>query len=234
MRLDARRITPAAMALPLTSPSATGLRLISGFLDRTEQERLVIELRDLIRRAPLFTPLMPGTGKPFSVRMTNCGPLGWVSDAGGYRYQPAHPMTGDPWPSMPDLLLRAWAELSDYPVPPQACLVNYYGRAARMGLHQDRDEEDFSAPVVSLSLGATCRFRIGGGKRTQSTRSFLLASGDVVVMAGASRLAFHGVDRILPGTSTLLPDGGRINLTLRRVHPPAEGRRMPSRNVTGA
>jgi DNA oxidative demethylase len=215
-------------------PAASGLRLISGFLDRTEQERLVIELRDLIRRAPLFTPLMPGTGKPFSVRMTNCGPLGWVSDAGGYRYQPAHPMTGEPWPSMPDLLLRAWAELSDYPGPPQACLVNYYGPAARMGLHQDRDEEDFSAPVVSVSLGATCRFRIGGDKRTQPTRSFLLASGDVVVMAGASRLAFHGVDRILPGTSTLLPDGGRINLTLRRVHPPAEGRRMPSRNVTGA
>jgi alkylated DNA repair protein (DNA oxidative demethylase) len=217
---------------PLPPPDTSGLRLIAGFLDRTEQERLVTELRDLVRQAPLFTPLMPGTGKPFSVRMTNCGPLGWVSDAGGYRYQRAHPVTGEPWPHMPDLLLRAWAALSDYPEPPQACLVNYYGPAARMGLHQDRDEEDFSAPVVSVSLGATCRFRIGGDKRTQPTRSFLLASGDVVVMAGASRLAFHGVDRILPGTSTLLPDGGRINLTLRRVHPPAEGRRMPSRNVT--
>ena len=219
---------------PTPPPDASGLRLIPGFLDRTEQERLVTELRDLVRRAPLFTPLMPGTGKAFSVRMTNCGPLGWVSDAGGYRYQRTHPVTGEPWPSMPDLLLRAWAALSDYPEPPQACLVNYYGPAARMGLHQDRDEEDFSAPVVSVSLGATCRFRIGGDKRTQSTRSFLLASGDVVVMAGASRLAFHGVDRILPGTSTLLPDGGRINLTLRRVHPPAQGWRMPSRNVTGA
>jgi len=134
---------------------------------------------------------------------------------------------------MPELLLRIWAALSDYPEPPQACLVNYYSSAARMGLHQDRDEEDFSAPVLSVSLGATCRFRIGGHARTQPTRSFLLASGDVVVMAGVSRLAFHGVDRILPGTSTLLPDGGRINLTLRRVSLPADDRPTSSRHVTG-
>jgi alkylated DNA repair protein (DNA oxidative demethylase) len=134
---------------------------------------------------------------------------------------------------MPAFLLRAWASLCDYPAPPQACLVNYYGAAARMGLHQDRDEEDFSAPVVSVSLGATCRFRIGGHARTDPTRSFLLASGDVVVMAGTSRLAFHGVDRILPGTSTLLPDGGRINLTLRRVNRPEDNRVMSSRQVTG-
>jgi alkylated DNA repair protein (DNA oxidative demethylase) len=178
-RGDHGRITlPSMIPRPTPPLDASGLRLIPGFLDRTEQERLVSELRDLVRQAPLFTPLMPGTGKPFSVRMTNCGPLGWVSDAGGYRYQGAHPVTGKPWPPMPDLLLRAWAALSDYPEPPEACLVNYYGPAARMGLHQDRDEEDFSAPVVSVSLGATCRFRIGGGKRTQSTRSFLLASGD--------------------------------------------------------
>ena len=221
--------------IPRPTPplDASGLRLIPGFLDRTEQERLVSELRDLVRQAPLFTPLMPATGKPFSVRMTNCGPLGWVSDAGGYRYQGAHPVTGEPWPPMPELLLRAWASLSDYPEPPQACLVNHYGPTARMGLHQDRDEEDFSAPVVSVSLGATCRFRVGGHKRTDPTRSFLLASGDVVVMAGASRLAFHGVDRILPGTSTLLPDDGRINLTLRRVSLPADDRPTSSRHVTG-
>lgn len=218
----------------MLSDCSSGLRLISGYLDRPAQEALAAAIEEVLEDAPFYTPRMPRSGKPLSVRMTNCGPLGWVSDAGGYRYQRTHPVTGEPWPSMPDLLLRAWAALSDYPEPPQACLVNYYGPAARMGLHQDRDEEDFSAPVVSVSLGATCRFRIGGDKRTQSTRSFLLASGDVVVMAGASRLAFHGVDRILPGTSTLLPDGGRINLTLRRVHPPAQGRRMPSRNVTGA
>jgi alkylated DNA repair protein (DNA oxidative demethylase) len=214
-------------------PVSSGLRLFAGFLDRADQEELLAALVDIVRQAPLFTPLMPETGKPFSVRMTNCGPLGWVSDAGGYRYQRTHPVTGEAWPPMPAFLLRAWASLCDYPAPPQACLVNYYGAAARMGLHQDRDEEDFSAPVVSVSLGATCRFRIGGHARTDPTRSFLLASGDVVVMAGTSRLAFHGVDRILPGTSTLLPDGGRINLTLRRVNRPEDNRVMSSRQVTG-
>jgi alkylated DNA repair protein (DNA oxidative demethylase) len=203
----------------LTTPisAAAGLRLVPGFFERRQQEELVVVLREIVRRVPLFTPVMPGTGKPFSVRMTNCGPLGWVSDQHGYRYQSTHPLTGESWPQIPEILARAWADLTDYPVPPQACLVNYYGPAARMGMHQDRDEEDLAAPVVSISLGATCRFRIGGTVRSAPTRSFLLASGDVLVLGGASRLAFHGVDRILAGTSTLLPDGGRINLTLRRV-----------------
>jgi DNA oxidative demethylase len=209
-----------------TIPSApTGLRLVPGLLDRGQQEELVIVLREAVRQAPLFAPVMPGTGKPFSVRMTNCGPLGWVSDGRGYRYQPTHPLTGQPWPPIPEILAHVWAELADYPDPPQACLVNYYGPAARMGLHQDRDEEDFAAPVVSFSLGASCRFRIGGTARTAPTTSFLLTSGDVLVLAGASRLAFHGVDRIIAGTSTLLPDGGRINLTLRRVSRPTTRRR---------
>jgi alkylated DNA repair protein (DNA oxidative demethylase) len=206
------------------SSAPAGLRLVPGLLDRGQQEELVIVLREAVRQAPLFTPVMPGTGKPFSVRMTNCGPLGWVSDGRGYRYQPTHPLTGKPWPPIPEILARVWAELADYPDPPQACLVNYYGPAARMGLHQDRDEEDFAAPVVSFSLGASCRFRIGGTARTAPTTSFLLTSGDVLVLAGASRLAFHGVDRIIVGTSTLLPDGGRINLTLRRVSQPTTGR----------
>ena len=155
-----------------------------------------------------------------SVRMTNCGPLGWITDERGYRYQPHHPETGAPWPPMPRLLLDAWWALAAYPHPPEACLVNLYGPSARMGLHQDRDEQDFAAPVVSLSLGDTCLFRIGGTSRKDPTRSVRLASGDAVVLAGEARLAFHGVDRILPGTSTLLPEGGRINLTLRRVTRP--------------
>jgi alkylated DNA repair protein (DNA oxidative demethylase) len=228
LRRGGRRIThTAAMTIPFPIPPspATGLRLIPGFLGRELQERLIVLLREVVRQAPLFTPIMPRTGKPFSVRMTNCGPLGWVSDAGGYRYQAAHPKTGEPWPPIPELLLNAWAELTDYPDPPQACLVNYYAPTARMGLHQDRDEEDITAPVVSFSLGATCRFRIGGTTRGAPTRSLLLASGDVVVLADASRLAFHGVDRVLAGTSTLLPDGGRINLTLRRVGRPTTQRR---------
>ena len=174
----------------------------------------------VIEQAPLFTPRMPKSGQPFSVRMTNCGPLGWVSDVSGYRYQPHHPDTGAPWPPMPAAVLAAWHELADYPHPPEACLINIYAPDARMGLHQDRDEQDFAAPVVSLSLGESCLFRVGGTRRGDPTRSFRLASGDSVVLGGPARLAFHGVDRIIRGTSTLLPDGGRINLTLRRVNTP--------------
>jgi alkylated DNA repair protein (DNA oxidative demethylase) len=163
---------------------------------------------------------MPKSGQPFSVRMTNCGPLGWVSDVTGYRYQPQHPDTGAPWPPMPPAVLAAWHDLADYPYPPEACLINVYAPDARMGLHQDRDEHDFAAPVVSLSLGESCLFRVGGTRRSDPTRSFRLASGDALVLGGPARLAFHGVDRIIRGTSTLLPDGGRINLTLRRVNTP--------------
>ena len=197
------------------------MRLRPGYLDRPAQEALVAAVSELIAQAPLFTPRMPKSGQPFSVRMTNCGPLGWVSDQTGYRYQTHHPVTGTPWPPMPAILLAAWADLAGYPHPPEACLVNVYTPDARMGLHQDRDESDFAAPVVSLSLGQTCRFRVGGTARRDRTRSFRLASGDALVLGGDARLAFHGVDRIICGTSTLLPDGGRINLTLRRVNRPA-------------
>ena len=197
---------------------APGLLYFPDYLDRAAQEALAAEIRALVKDAPLFTPAMPRTGKPFSVRMTNCGPLGWVSDReGGYRYQATHPVSGKEWPPMPQRLLRAWEDLAGYPHPPEACLVNFYGPEARMGLHQDRDEADFSAPVLSVSLGDSCLFRYGGQERSGRTRSLKLHSGDVVVIGGASRLCFHGVDRILPGTSTLLANEGRINLTLRRV-----------------
>lgn len=192
-------------------------KISPNFLDRTEQETLLVQIRKIVRSAPLFVPRLPRSGKPFSVRMTNCGSLGWVSDASGYRYQPLHPETGKPWPPMPEIVVRAWRDLSGYPHDPEACLINFYDASAKMGLHQDRDEEDFDAPVVSLSLGDTCVFRIGGPNRNDPTKSLRLASGDAVVLAGETRLSFHGVDRILPNTSTLLRDGGRINLTLRRV-----------------
>ena len=208
---------------PAASPSS-GLRLVAGYLDRAAQARLLAAVRAVIEAAPLFVPRMPRTGKPFSVRMTNCGPLGWVTDEAGYRYQPLHPQTGQPWPAMPDILMDAWKALARYPHLPESCLVNYYGPAAKMGLHQDRDERDFEAPVVSLSLGDTCVFRIGGTTRKDATRTLHLASGDAIVLGGKARLAFHGVDRILPGTSTLLAEGGRINLTLRRVTMPGEDR----------
>lgn len=194
-----------------------GVRLEPDWFDRPAQEALVAELREAARAAPFFTPRMPKTGKPFSVRMTNCGPLGWVSDETGYRYQPTHPETGAPWPPIPDALLAAWRALANYPADPQACLVNYYAAGARMGLHQDRDEEDFDAPILSVSLGDECVFRIGGTGRRDPTTSLRLRSGDVLLFGGPARLAFHGVDRIVAGSSTLLAQGGRINLTLRRV-----------------
>ncbi|WEK51095.1 MAG: alpha-ketoglutarate-dependent dioxygenase AlkB [Candidatus Kaistia colombiensis] len=211
--------------MPMTEPRTTpleGFRLVPGRLDRAAQETLRDAIRAVVAAAPLYRPTMPRTGKPFSVRMTNCGSLGWVSDQTGYRYQPTHPLTGEPWPPIPPMLLDLWRELGDYPEPPEACLVNFYEPDARMGLHQDVDEEDFAAPVLSVSLGDTCLFRIGGPKRGDPTRSLRLASGDVVLLGGAARLAFHGVDRIYPATSTLLSQGGRINLTLRRVLKPVD------------
>jgi alkylated DNA repair protein (DNA oxidative demethylase) len=190
-----------------------------GYLDRAAQQRLLEDIRAAIAFAALYHPRMPRSGKPLSVRMTNCGPLGWVSDIDGYRYQKTHPETGMSWPKMPDALTKVWRELADVAFLPEACLVNYYAGRARLGLHQDRDEEEVGAPVVSLSLGDTAIFRIGGVTRGGSTRSVRLESGDAFVFGGEARLAFHGIDRVLPGTSTLLAEGGRFNLTMRRVTP---------------
>jgi DNA oxidative demethylase len=201
---------------------APGVTLTPDYLDRAAQHELLAAVRAVVAAAPLYVPRMPRSGKPMSVLMTNCGPLGWVTDAErGYRYQATHPETGAPWPPIPDILQAAWRELGGYPHPPEACLINFYAASARMGLHQDKDEQDFAAPVVSLSLCDSALFRLGGLKRGDPTRALRLASGDAVVLGGQGRLAFHGVDRILPGTSTLLGEGGRINLTLRRVTPPA-------------
>ncbi|MBB3355377.1 alpha-ketoglutarate-dependent dioxygenase AlkB [Rhizobium lentis] len=197
-----------------------GIRHLPRYLDRARQAELVEVIRAVVAEAPLYVPAMPGTGKPMSVRMTNCGPLGWVTDKErGYRYQPTHPATGRPWPEMPAPLLDIWNEVSGCEKPPEACLVNFYSDDARMGLHQDKDEQDLQAPVVSISLGNSCLFRIGGLNRNDRTLSFKLASGDLVVLGGEGRLCYHGVDRIYPATSTLLRNGGRINLTLRRVRP---------------
>lgn len=192
---------------------------LPGHLDRTEQEALLQTVRNGVAEAPLYTPEMPRTGKPMSVRMTNFGSLGWMTDKDrGYRYQETHPATGRPWPPIPQSLLKLWFDISGYDKEPEACLVNYYGPEAKMGLHQDRDEKALLAPVLSISLGDTCLFKIGGTERSGPTASLKLASGDIVLLAGKSRLAFHGVTRIYPGTSTLLKAEGRINLTLRRVN----------------
>ncbi len=195
-----------------------GMKLYTGWFDPAGQAALLADLRQAVTEAPLFTPEMPKTGKPFSVRMTNMGSLGWVTDkTGGYRYQATHPVTGNPWPPMPEVLLKLWAEVADYKGTPEACLVNFCNTDAKMGLHQDRDEKDFDAPVVSISLGDTALFRWGGTTRGGKTQSVKLESGDVLVMGGESRLCFHGVDRVYAGTSSLLKDRGRINLTMRRV-----------------
>jgi alkylated DNA repair protein (DNA oxidative demethylase) len=190
-------------------------------LDRPAQTALLGAIRKVIAEAPLYTPTMPRSGKPMSVRMTNAGPLGWVTDKeGGYRYQAMHPETGKPWPPIPPMLLDLWTECADYPHPPEACLINYYAGAAKMGLHQDRDEQDCDAPVLSVSLGDMGIFRVGGTTRKAPTESYELRSGDVFVLGGADRLAYHGIDRVLPGSSDLLVEGGRFNLTLRRVTKP--------------
>jgi alkylated DNA repair protein (DNA oxidative demethylase) len=197
------------------------LEYLPAKLGAERQLALLGELRAIMEEAPLFTPTMPRSGKAMSVRMTNCGPLGWVTDKErGYRYQATHPVTGRPWPAMPQMLLDLWDEVARYQAPPEACLVNYYDGDAKMGLHQDKDEEDFAAPVLSVSLGDTAIFRAGGSSRRDPTQKFELKSGDVVVLGGEDRLAFHGIDRVLAGTSDLLPEGGRINLTLRRVTKP--------------
>ena len=196
----------------------TGAKWIPGYLDIDAQKRLIEIIRAVARQAPFYTPVMPRTGRPMSVRMTNCGELGWITDKDrGYRYQKIHPATGEPWPDMAPEFLSIWEELSAWPDPPEACLINFYDDKARMGMHQDRNEDDLRAPVVSLSLGDTCLFRIGSNSRAGQTTSIRLASGDAVVLGGKARLCYHGVDRIYRNTSALLKDGGRINLTLRRV-----------------
>jgi alkylated DNA repair protein (DNA oxidative demethylase) len=196
--------------------SVEGFRLLPGRLVPDRQRRLADEVLALAAAAPPYRPLTPG-GKPMSVAMTNLGPLGWVTDARGYRYQPTHPLTGAPWPPIPAMLGELWAELCDPKTPADCCLVNLYDAGARMGLHRDNDEADFRFPVLSVSLGDTALFRLGGLRRSDPTGQVRLASGDVCVLRGAARRAYHGVDRILPGSSRLLPGGGRLNLTLRRA-----------------
>lgn len=198
------------------SELSPGFDLWPARLDPARQAALLAEVRAAIAAAPLYRPITPG-GKPMSVEMTNLGPLGWITDAHGYRYGPRHPITGEPWPPIPPMLLELWATLADPARPPDACLVNLYRAGARMGLHQDRDEADFSAPVLSISLGDTAVFRLGGVRRGDPTRSIRLASGDVCRLSGPARLAHHGIDRIIAGSSRLVPGGGRLNLTLRRA-----------------
>lgn len=192
-----------------------GFRVFQGYLDGAAQESLVQDLRGVIQQAPLFSPLTP-YGKPMTVRMTSAGRYGWYADRRGYRYVPRHP-AGQSWPAIPPAVLQIWHALVSTERDPDCCLINFYGESAQMGMHQDRDEANFDWPVLSVSLGDEGLFRIGNEARGGKTESIWLKSGDVVVMGGAARLAYHGVDRIRFGSSRLLPKGGRINLTCRVV-----------------
>jgi len=198
-------------------------------LDADTQIALLDEIAGVLTKAPFFRPVLPRWGTPFSVLMSNCGDLGWMADKSGYRYTPTHPVTGTPWPPMPSTLLDLWSNLAHYPHPPEACLINYYAPGAKMGLHRDKDEQDLSAPVLSVSLGDDARFRLGGTDRKDPAQKLDLVSGDVLMLSGSNRLAFHGIDKLYPNTSNLLsrypeffPDGGRLNLTLRRVTMPSD------------
>lgn len=216
-----------ACSEPVLDDSLPAMSIVAKSLAPDTQSQLLAEVASCISKAPFFRPTLPRWGTPFSVQMSNAGALGWVSDKSGYRYEAKHPFTGKPWPPIPPILLSLWAELTTYPEPPEACLINHYTPKARMGLHQDKDEKDFSAPVLSVSLGDDARFKLGGLERTGPTKTTLLKSGDVMLLSGETRLAFHGVDKVFGGTSDLLtahanlfPGGGRVNLTLRRVTEP--------------
>jgi len=196
-----------------------GFRLLPGHLPVEAQRALLAEVLATVELAGWFRPTMPRTDRPFSIAMCSLGPLGWVSDVRGYRYEPCHPATGLPWPPIPRAVLALWEVFGGFPHPPVCRPVNLYRGDARLGLHRDEDEREPSAPVVSVSLGDTALFRLGGLGRRDPTRSLRLASGDVVVLGGAARLAYHGIDRVIAGSSTLVPGGGRVNLTIRRVTP---------------
>ncbi|MCY4152056.1 MAG: alpha-ketoglutarate-dependent dioxygenase AlkB [Aestuariivita sp.] len=195
--------------------SARDFIVHKGYLNLAQQRNLVDELRSVVRRAPLFRPLTP-YGKPMRVQMTSAGRYGWYSDHRGYRYIECHP-SGGAWPNVPDTALAVWSKLVSEQRQPDCCLINFYDQDSRMGMHQDKDEADFSWPVLSISLGDEALFRMGNEKRGGSTESLWLHSGDIVIMAGAARLKYHGIDRIRSGSSGLLTKGGRINLTLRVV-----------------
>ncbi|MFV3130007.1 alpha-ketoglutarate-dependent dioxygenase AlkB family protein [Niveispirillum sp. KHB5.9] len=200
---------------------AQGFSLLPDHLDRDGQQAMVELVAALAADAPFTRYVMPRTGRPFSIDMTNAGSQGWIADRQSYRYSALHPGTGRPWPAIPPVLLELWRGLTGYPHDPECCLINHYqGEGAKLSLHRDEDEQAKDAPILNISLGDTAIFRLGGPGRKDPTRSFAVTSGTVMVFAGPSRMFYHGVDRLRVGSSRLLPGGGRLNLTLRRVTRP--------------
>ncbi|HXI07755.1 MAG: DNA oxidative demethylase AlkB [Bradyrhizobium sp.] len=207
-----------ADVLPSREAMAEGAVLLRGFA-RPAEAGLLAALREIEREAPFRRMFTPG-GHQMSVAMTNCGAAGWVTDRRGYRYDGADPESGKAWPTMPaafrELAESAAREAGFAGFAPDACLINRYEPGAKMSLHQDRDEKDFSAPIVSVSLGLPATFLFGGPKRSDKTRRYRLEHGDVVVWGGPSRLFFHGVGPLADGDHALL-GRQRINLTFRRA-----------------
>jgi alkylated DNA repair protein (DNA oxidative demethylase) len=199
-------------------PLAPGAVLLRGFA-RDVAPALLDAAQAVIDAAPLRHMVTPG-GLQMGVAMTNSGPLGWVSDRRGYRYQATDPLSGTPWPAMPDtfraLALDAAARAGFPGFVPDACLVNRYVPGTRLSLHQDRDEADYGAPIVSVSLGLPAVFLFGGLQRADRPRRLALEHGDVVVWGGPSRLVYHGVAPLAPGEHPLL-GAQRINLTFRKA-----------------
>lgn len=198
---------------------AEGAVLLRGYA-RPAEAGLIAALQEIEAQAPFRRMFTPG-GHQMSVAMTSCGEAGWVTDRRGYRYDGADPQSGKPWPAMPELfrgLAVQAAQEAGFPgFAPDACLINRYEPGARMSLHQDRDEEDFSAPIVSVSLGLPAIFLFGGLKRTDKPQRYRLVHGDVVVWGGPSRLFFHGIAPLADGEHSVL-GRKRINLTFRRAH----------------
>ncbi|MDA9434274.1 DNA oxidative demethylase AlkB [Bradyrhizobium sp. CCBAU 51627] len=207
-----------AEAQPSREEIADGAVLLRGFVKPIESE-LIAAVRAIVAQSPFRRMTTPG-GYQMSVAMTNCGERGWITDHTGYRYDPIDPRTGVPWPAMPpvlcDLARRAAEQGGFQNFAPDACLVNRYEPGTRLSLHQDKDELDYSAPIVSVSLGLPATFLFGGMARNDKPRRFRLVHGDVVVWGGASRLAYHGVAPLAEGEHALL-GRKRINLTFRRT-----------------
>lgn len=188
-------------------PNYVGNNVINSILKRID---------DIQDKTPFFKPVMPNSNKEFSVKITNFGKYGWVSDKkNGYHYRQDHPISKQRWTPIPEEILDIWHALSKKDLEPDCCLVNHYNLKAKMGLHIDNDEKDFSYPVLSISIGASALFRIGGLKRSDKTKSLKLHHGDVLIMSGKSRLIYHGIDKIYPNSQF----DYRINLTLRKIFP---------------
>lgn len=206
-----------------------GCRYLRGRLDEPSQLALLAAAEERLAEAPLHRPMAPW-GKPLSVSMSNAGALGWVTDAKGYRYQATHPETGRPWPAIPEVLLEIWAAEAGASRAPDCCLINHYRPGAKLGLHRDDTEAEWDHPVLSVSLGDAATFRIGGLKRSDPTASMTLESGDVFLLSGEGRLAYHGVDRVKRRAPNILDGrplfdagdgkgGGRLSFTLRVAGP---------------